>query len=146
MNSINEIPTIKGKYVKNLRTELFHQKSGAKILTDAPLDNNGKGEQFSPTDLLAGALASCILTVAAIRATENNFEIGKCEFNVFKKMQTEPRKIKTIQIQFIFQNEFNDLQKRIIDKAIKTCPVALSLNPDIKQEIITVYDNALKID
>ncbi len=133
------LPTVRGKYLGDLRMELTHHQSNSTIITDAPTDNNGKGEAFSPTDLLAGALVSCILTVAAIRAEENNFSIGKPDFRVNKVMQSDPRKISKIEIEIIFFIPLSDLHKRIIDRAVKTCPVALSLNPSIEQEVTINY-------
>jgi uncharacterized OsmC-like protein len=132
-------PTIQGKYLGNLRMELTHQQSGLSIITDAPTDNNGKGEAFSPTDLVAGSLVSCILTVIAIRANENNFSIGTPDFSVNKIMQANPRKIGKIEIEINFYVPLTDLQKRLIDRAVKTCPVALSLNSSVEQEVTINY-------
>jgi len=133
--------TINGKYDGELRTTQTHNKSNVTIVTDAPTDNNGKGESFSPTDLIASALAGCILTVAAIRAAENNFDLGSPTFTIDKIMQSDPRKVKEIRVEINFNSNFTDLQKRIIERAAKTCPVALSLHESINQKIDFVYPN-----
>lgn len=134
-------PTIEGLYTGNLRMELTHNGSMSKVITDAPLDNNGKGEAFSPTDLVAGALVSCILTVAAIRANENGFNIGHPRFTVDKIMQDSPRKIKRLEVNILFDVQLNELQKRIIERAVKTCPVALSLSAGLIQDVKLTYPN-----
>ena len=134
-------PTIVGRYTTDLRVKLTHSASNNTIITDAPVDNKGKGQAFSPTDLVAGALVGCILTVIGIRAEENNFTIGSPEFSVNKIMQSDPRKIKKIEIKIIFNEEFSELQKRIISRAVTTCPVALSLDPSIEQDVQITYNN-----
>jgi putative redox protein len=105
--------TSKVIYKENLRTEMIHLKSGSTIETDAPIDNNGKGERFSPTDLVASALASCMLTVMGIKARDLNIDLDGTEASVTKIMGTEPRRIVGIDvvIQFPASIGADDKQK-----------------------------------
>jgi len=130
------MPTIKSSYLGNLRTESEHLQSGVKILTDAPVDNNGKGEAFSPTDLLASALGSCMITIMGIVANRDSISLEGLTWEVTKIMQASPRKISEIVVDFHWENPVNDasmIQK--LKNAAKTCPVALSLDPEIKQTL-----------
>jgi uncharacterized OsmC-like protein len=130
------MPTIKSSYLGNLRTESEHLQSGTKILSDAPVDNNGKGETFSPTDLVASALGSCMVTIMGIIADRDNISLEGLNWEVTKIMQANPRKIEEIKVDFIWENPVNDsvfIQK--LKNAAKTCPVALSLDPAIKQTL-----------
>lgn len=128
--------TSKISYQGNLRTEAMHLKSSNTIITDAPTDNEGKGEAFSPTDLVATALGSCMLTIIGIKARNNNIELGNIEVNITKIMSSNPRMINEIIVEFNFNNSsYSEKEKVIIEKAARTCPVALSLHPDIKQTI-----------
>ena len=120
-------------YTKDLRTEMTHLSSGTTVLTDAPLDNQGKGEVFSPTDLAASSLAACMLTIMGISAREHQFSIDGATANVTKIMYSEPRRIGEIHIDIQFFGQFTDRQKRLLEHISKTCPVALSLHPDLKQ-------------
>lgn len=132
--------TAKVKYLKNLRTEATHLKSGNTLITDAPTDNNGKGEAFSPTDLVASALASCMITIIGIRAEKSNIQLGEISADVTKIMGSEPRMISEIVIELTLENlNYTDKEKKLIETAAKTCPVALSLNQDIKQTITFNY-------
>jgi len=126
--------TSKITYLANLRTLAVHLKSGNEIITDAPIDNNGKGEAFSPTDLVATALGSCMLTIIGIIANEKSIKLGEISLMITKVMQSNPRKISEIHVDFKFgQANYSEREKIIIKKAAETCPVALSLNKDIKQ-------------
>lgn len=128
--------TIKSSYLGNLRTESEHLQSGVKILTDAPLDNNGKGEAFSPTDLVSSALGSCMMTIMGIVANRDSVPLEGLTWSVTKVMQASPRKISEIIVDFHWENPVNDgamIQK--LKNAAKTCPVALSLDPEIKQTL-----------
>lgn len=130
------MPTIKSSYLGNLRTESEHLQSGTKILTDAPVDNNGKGETFSPTDLVASALGSCMITIMGIIAERESISLEGLEWEVNKIMQPSPRKIEEIKIDFKWKDPVKDsvfIQK--LKNAAKTCPVALSLDPGIKQTL-----------
>jgi uncharacterized OsmC-like protein len=130
------MPTIKSSYLGNLRTESEHLQSGTKILTDAPVDNNGKGEAFSPTDLVASALGSCMVTIMGIIADRESISLKGLDWEVTKIMQSSPRKIEEIKVDFKWQDPVKDsvfIQK--LKNAAKTCPVALSLDPAIKQTL-----------
>ncbi|EAZ79491.1 OsmC family protein [Algoriphagus machipongonensis] len=130
------MPTIKSSYLGNLRTESVHVQSGTEILTDAPVDNNGKGEKFSPTDLVSSALASCMVTIMGIVAARDGVELTGLSWEVTKVMQSAPRKIQEIIVDFSWENPVTEpsmVQK--LKNAAKTCPVALSLDPSIKQTI-----------
>ena len=124
-------------YKGNLRNEVTHLQSGTKILTDAPLDNHGKGESFSPTDLLASSLSCCMLTIMGISAQSYGFTLEGTKVETEKIMGTDPRRVVEIKIDFHFPegSNFTPQQKRIIESAAKTCPVANSLHPDLKKTI-----------
>lgn len=123
-------------YKGQLRTEATHLASGNKIITDAPVDNHGKGEVFSPTDIVATALASCMFTIIGIKAADSNFDITNAFATVTKIMSAAPRKICEIVIEFDFRaGTYSEKEKKLIANAAKTCPVALSLHPDIKQTL-----------
>lgn len=124
------------KYLGNLRTEAIHLQSGNKIITDAPVDNQGKGEAFSPTDMVATALGTCMLTIMGISANTHNFDLTGTEVKITKIMQKNPRRIGQIKVDFYFPaNNYSDKEIRMIKHATKTCPVAHSLHPDLKQNI-----------
>jgi putative redox protein len=129
--------TITAKYIGNLRLEASHVKSGSTLMTDAPVDNKGKGEKFSPTDLLATALGCCGLTIAGISANEHGFSIDGTTVEITKIMANDPRRIGEVILDFIFPpNNYSEKEKKFIETAIRTCPVALSLNKDLKQTMI----------
>jgi uncharacterized OsmC-like protein len=128
--------TSKVIYLSELRTEAQHLYSGVKITTDAPLDNQGKAEFFSPTDLAATSLASCMLTIIGIAARTHGFSIDGTEATVTKVMLSNPRRIGEIKIDYNFPEiEYSEKQKEIIERAGRTCPVALSLHPDLVQTV-----------
>lgn len=123
-------------YKGDLRTEMKHMRSGSLIITDAPVDNKGKGEYFSPTDLVASALGSCIFTIMGIAAREHGFSIDGSSCTVTKIMTENPRKIGEVRIEFSFGGRtFTDKQKKILEHCVKTCPVALSLNESVIQNV-----------
>lgn len=127
-------------YKGDLRTEITHLRSGSVIITDAPVDNKGKGENFSPTDMLACALGSCIYTIMGIAAREHNFSIDGSTCRITKIMTENPRKIGEIRINFDFtMNEYTEKQKKILDYCVKTCPVALSLHESVIQNVILIF-------
>lgn len=131
------MPTIKSIYKGNLRTEMTHLQSGSKVVTDAPLDNNGKGEAFSPTDLVAAALGSCMVTIMGIVAEREQVSLEGLSWEITKIMNPQPRKISEIVVEFHWDKPVQD--KAMIQKlknAARTCPVALSLDPALKQTII----------
>jgi len=125
-------------YKGNLRTEATHLKSGNVILTDAPTDNEGKGEAFSPTDLASTSLASCILTIMGIAARNHNLDISGASADVNKIMDSNPRRIKTIEINISMpNNEYTAKDKKILEAAAHHCPVGLSLS-DNTEEVINI--------
>ena len=128
------------KYKGDLRTEIIHLRSGSVITTDAPIDNKGKGEYFSPTDLVASALGSCIFTIMGIAAREHGFSIDGASCEITKIMTEKPRKIGEIKIDFDFTgNEYTDKQKKIMEYCVKSCPVALSLNESVFQNVKLIF-------
>jgi putative redox protein len=134
------MPTIETFYLGELRTEATHLLSGNKLITDAPPDNQGRGEYFSPTDLVATALGSCMVTVMGIAARTHNFDIEGTRLVITKVMTQEaPRKIAEIIIDLTFPQDYPEKVKKIIDYTIMNCPVALSLHPDLKQTITVQY-------
>lgn len=125
----------------NLRTEIIHSKSGTRIKTDAPTDNHGKGELFSPTDLTASSLAACMITLMGIAANGHSFVLGEVKASIQKIMASNPRRIDKIQIDFVFPHaSYDEKQKLILKKAALNCPVAKSLHPDIDQEITFEFE------
>lgn len=127
--------TSKVTYLGNLRTSSEHLQSGTKIITDAPVDNNGKGEAFSPTDMVANSLATCMLTVMGIKARDLEVDFSGSTAVVTKVMAAEPRRISEIHITFSMNLVADDKTKTILERTGMTCPVHFSLHPDIKKEI-----------
>lgn len=128
--------SIENKYVGELRTESTHLKSSNVIITDAPTDNNGKGNAFSPTDLVTSALCSCMTTVMGICANKNQFDLPNSTAHVTKVMSSHPRRISKIIIEINFDK--NNLSEKNVEKLIavaKGCPVAQSLSSDLIQEV-----------
>jgi len=124
-------------YQGNLRTEATHLKSGNVIYTDAPIDNHGKGEAFSPTDLASTSLASCILTIMGIVANRHEINIEGSQADVEKIMTSDPRRIGTINITITMPDrEYTSKQKKILEAAAHHCPVGLSLNKETKENIL----------
>ncbi len=130
------------KYLGELRTEAVHVKSGNKLITDAPTDNHGKGEAFSPTDLTATSLACCMISVMGIVSMKKGItKTDGATAEVTKVMYAEPRRIGEIHITVTFpENNFSDKEKRMYEHAAHTCPVAKSLHPDLKQVITFVWN------
>lgn len=125
-------------YLNELRTSATHLASNNSIVTDAPVDNHGKGEAFSPTDLAATSLASCMITVLGIYADKNGINMGGTNAEVTKIMNSEgPRRIVGIDVklEIVTTEEMDEKQKTILERVARTCPVALSLHPDLKQNI-----------
>ena len=127
--------TSKIKYLGNLRTEATHLKSGISMITDAPVDNNGKGEAFSPTDLVATALGSCMLTIMGIVAKKDNINIEDTTVEVRKMMSETPRRIDEIRVSFVFRNILDEEQRIKLERAARICPVSASLHNDVKETI-----------
>jgi putative redox protein len=127
-------------YLGELRTENIHEKSGVKIITDAPPDNQGKGEAFSPTDLLATSLGNCMMTLMGIAARTHSINIDGTKAEMTKIMASNPRRVAEIQLVFTFpKNNYTDKEKAILENAARTCPVAFSIHPDINQVLTFNY-------
>jgi putative redox protein len=123
-------------YLGELRTQGTHIKSGNQLLTDAPTDNNGKGEAYSPTDLVCASLAACMMTLMGMQAEKDQINLSGLKADITKMMDSNPRKIKEIIINFYIPDIFADeLQKEKLKRAALTCPVALSLSESIKQTV-----------
>jgi putative redox protein len=132
--------TAESVYIGNLRTRAKHVLSGSEILTDAPPDNQGEGAFFSPTDLVATALGSCMITIMGIVAKRDGFSIDGTTWKVTKIMGDNPRRIAEIIIELHFpHNNYSEKERRLIEHSVKYCPVAQSLHPDLKQTIIYHY-------
>lgn len=119
-------------YPGNLSTHATHIQSGAQIVTDAPIDNQGKGEAFSPTDLFVSSLGSCFLTIAGIAALSHGFSIDGARVEIEKIMAANPRRVGEIILDiYLPPNNYTNKEKRMIEGAAATCPVAQSLHPDL---------------
>ncbi|MRX67306.1 Uncharacterized OsmC-related protein [Flavobacterium resistens] len=127
--------TSKVTYLGDLRTSSIHVQSGSEIISDAPLDNNGKGEAFSPTDTVANALASCMMTIMGIKARDLEVDFVGSTAEVTKIMNAEPRRIGAIEIVFQMKSNADEKSKTILERAAMTCPVFLSLSSEIEKKI-----------
>lgn len=128
--------TIRTIYLGDLRTEAEHVKSGEKIITDAPVDNQGKGEAFSPTDLMSASLGSCMMTLMGIAARTHEIPFENIGCKITKIMAANPRRVQEIVVEFdMGSTKYSDKEKSILSNAAKTCPVALSLHPDLLQTV-----------
>jgi len=126
------------EYNGDLRTTCTHLKSGNDFETDAPLDNNGKGERFSPTDLLATSLGTCMLTVMGIKARTMGFDLNDMKIDVLKIMKSDPRRVGGINLTFHIPDTLTSLDektKAILINTAETCPVIKSIHPDIEVNI-----------
>jgi putative redox protein len=132
--------TATARYEGHLRTEATHTASGTVIQTDAPVDNHGRGEAFSPTDLVGTALGTCILTTMAIVAERHQVDLVGSSFQMEKIMSTDaPRRIAQLTVELHLPASLSDADRALMERTAHTCPVALSLNPEIKQEVRFVY-------
>lgn len=127
--------TSKVTYIGDLRTTSVHLQSGTEILSDAPKDNHGKGEAFSPTDLVANSLATCMISIMGIKSRDLNVDLTGSTVEVTKIMQAEPRKIAKIIAVLNMNIAADEKTKTILERAAMTCPVMLSLHPDIEKEV-----------
>lgn len=128
--------TAQTTYLGNLRTESIHLQSGTKILTDAPTDNRGKGEAFSPTDLLATSLGTCIMTIMGIKAMDNNIDIRGTKLEVTKIMASDPRRVFEVVMDFHFpDNDYTEEEQRMIESVAGISPVPLSVHTNLIQTI-----------
>ncbi|MBH8559738.1 OsmC family protein [Hymenobacter negativus] len=132
--------TATARYAGNLRTEATHVASGNVIQTDAPVDNHGRGEAFSPTDLVSTALGSCMMTVMGIVAERHQWDLVGSTFAVQKHMSTEaPRRIAQIDVTFTLPASLTPTERALLERSAHTCPVGLSLHPDVRQNIVFEY-------
>lgn len=131
--------TSKVIYLGNLRTENEHLKSGNTYITDAPTDNNGKGEAFSPTDTVATGLANCMLTVMGIKAQALAIDLSNSTALVTKTMAANPRRISKIEIVLNLPSNVSEKNQKILENTGNTCPVHNSLHPDIEKDITFLW-------
>ena len=132
--------TATARYAGHLRTEATHTASGNVIQTDAPVDNHGRGEAFSPTDLVSTALGSCMMTVIGIVAERHSWDLVGSTFAVLKHMSAEaPRRIAQIDVTFTLPATLAPQERTLLERAAHTCPVSLSLHPEVRQNIIFEY-------
>lgn len=128
-------------YLGDLRTKSSHVQSGSELITDAPLDNNGKGEAFSPTDLLATAYVNCMLTIVGIYCQKRDIDFRNCTAEVEKHMTDNPRRIDQLDIKIYFkENNWDEKQKKKIETVALNCPVAKSVSSNIKVNINFIYN------
>ena len=131
---------ITGRYLGSKKVELTHSQSGSKMVTEAPRDNGGEGMSFSPTDLVAAAFGSCVLTTIAIVAERAGFSVDGMHMRVEKHMQQEPRRIGVIPLVVHLPRSLGEAERRRAESAGRACPVHKSLHPEVKAEIEFVYD------
>ncbi|MFL9837525.1 OsmC family protein [Flavobacterium sp. ST-75] len=127
--------TSKVTYLGDLRTSSVHLQSGSEIISDAPLDNNGKGEAFSPTDTVANALATCMFTIMGIKARDMGVSMRGSVAEVTKTMAADPRRISKIKVVFNLKSDADEKARIILERAAMHCPVHYSLHPDIERDI-----------
>lgn len=132
--------TITGRYLGNKKVELIHEPSGATLITDAPKDNLGDGSKFSPTDLVAAALGSCIITTIAIVAERDGIDVTNSHMSVTKHMSTSPRRIGELPVTLHLPKSLTVEQRAKLERTARTCPVHHSLHGDIKADITFTYD------
>lgn len=132
--------TITGNYLGEKRVELTHGPSGSKIITDAPLDNNGRGSTFSPTDMLAGSLGACMLTIAAIYAENAGIPLDNMSFSVEKIMTSSPRAVGELVVNIHMPESLSAEQRTKLERAALACPVHKSLSPIINFNCSFTYD------
>ncbi len=136
------MPNFQIVYEGDLRTQVIHVPSQTPLYTDAPIDNQGKGQSFSPTDLVAVALATCMITTMSIKARQQGFDIEGTRAEVKKIMTSHPRKVQEIIIRMEFpQRHYSDSQKFLLEQTALNCPVALSLHPDLKQTVQFIFQS-----
>lgn len=127
--------TSKVTYLGELRTSSIHIQSGTEIISDAPTDNNGKGEAFSPTDTVANGLASCMMTMMGIKSKDLNVDLTNSTAEVTKIMGTDPRRIIEIQVKMDMAIAVDQRTKLILERTAMTCPVLNSLHPNIIKDV-----------
>lgn len=137
-NKGGSLPTITARYLGDLRVECTHVASQQKIITDAPLDNHGKGEAFSPTDLCCAALGACAMTIMGIEAQKHDMNITGSSMEITKTMSQDPRRIAKVEIAYYLGGSFRLDQKMLLQRAAENCPVCLSLGPET--EIVFTFN------
>lgn len=134
------MPTIHVEYNGNLRSTATHLQSNCQLITDAPTDNNGKGESFSPTDLVTTALGTCIMTIMGIYAKDHNISLEGTKMDITKTMKDNPRRIGKIEIIFTMPKlSLSDTQKKEIENIATCCPVCFSLHPELEKDIQFIW-------
>ena len=129
-------------YTGDLRTEATHVKSGQTFVTDAPVDNKGKGDAFSPTDLLATSLWTCAITTVGIAAQTHGFDVDGTTIKITKIMASDPRRVGEVIVEMYFPEvKYSEKEKAIIRNTVDTCPVARSLSPELKQTFILNFQD-----
>jgi len=129
-------PGMRINYEGHLRNRAVHLRSGNELITDAPTDNHGKGEAFSPTDLLCASLASCMITLMGIAAESKGIVVRSIRADIEKVMYSEPRRVGEIHINLTIEDKgYSEKERSILENAAKTCPVAKSIHPDIRQVV-----------
>lgn len=135
------MPTASIQYLGELRTKATHIRSGEQIVTDAPIDNNGKGEAFSPTDLVASALVSCMMTLMGIKARDRGWDMGELSGEVEKIMTDAPRRIAALKVVLHFKgHDLSSSERKVLEQVALTCPVTKSLSPEIQMPVRFEYD------
>lgn len=131
---------MQGRYLGNKKLELTHLQSGTKLITVAPLDNQGDGSSFSPTDLFSVSFPTCVLTIMSIIAENKQINIANSHFSVVKEMNENPRRIKRLDITFHLPAALTEDERRKLLLAIESCPVHRSIHPDVELDIKVEYD------
>ncbi|MDD4701952.1 MAG: OsmC family protein [Desulfovibrio sp.] len=134
--------TVSARYLGDLRMECVHNQSGTKIITDAPSDNQGKGESFSPTDLCATALGTCAMTIIAIYGNNHGVDVTGAEVEITKTMSADPRRIGKIEVVFKMPaRPYSQKEKTSIERCAYSCPVHLTLHPDVEQVFTFIWQD-----
>lgn len=134
--------TVSAKYLGDLRMECVHNQSGTKIITDAPSDNQGKGESFSPTDLCATALGACAMTIIGIYGKNHGVDVTGTEVEITKTMSASPRRIGKIEVVFKMPaKSYSEKEKASIERSAYSCPVHLTLHPDVEQVFTFIWQD-----
>lgn len=128
-----------GRYLGKLKVELVHGPSGSRIETAAPVDNNGDGSTFSPTDLCAASLGACMLTVMGIVAERDGIDFSQCRFEIEKHMQADPRRIARLPLRIEMPPGLDESARKKLERAARHCPVHHSLLPEIEIEVAFHY-------
>lgn len=129
-----------GRYLGDKNVEIVHELSGSVIKTAAPLDNNGDGSSFSPTDLLASSLGACMITIIGIVAEKRGIQLTNARFELAKIMHPHPRKISSIPLKIWLPASLESSERRLLEEAAYGCPVCKSIHPDISVKVEFVYE------